>query len=239
MTYSRRNLTEEQNEAYQKASYLQALCEQFNISLDPMNWQRDGMQTPVTVNRTPIASLWDLSQGNDEDILRQVRMKLFERAALDTMHEQSSDLKATIWSPVAVREPQDFLSLWIITIETGRRISIMETISNGQRVYEPYRLDKASLAQLFGPLSEGEFQLGEKVTLQEHQQQYTGEIIYIISPPDKTGTSRTPGSRGYHRLSGKAYTNDVASRYLVDCQDGFPHLVSQSQVTRETSSSPE
>jgi hypothetical protein len=78
-------------------------------------------------------------------------------------------------------------------------------------------------------VNEGEYHLGDTVTIKEREHQYTGEIIYII-PPGKVFTSRKSASRGYHTIAGTAYTNDVASRYLVDCNDGFPHIVHQSQV---------
>jgi len=99
---------------------------------------------------------------------------------------------------------------------------------NGQRVYEHYQLDRddgQQLATLFGPASEGEYHLGERIIIKEHERQYTGEIIYIM-PAGKVLTSRKYASRG----SGTASSNDVASRYIVDCNDGFPHIVYQSQV---------
>ncbi len=89
--------------------------------------------------------------------------------------------------------------------------------------------DEQQLARLFGPLNEGEYHLGDTVTIKERERHYTGEIIYII-PPGKMVTSRKDASRGYHTIAGTAYTNDVVSRYLVDCNDGFPHIVHQSQV---------
>jgi len=136
-----------------------------------------------------------------------------------------------MWSPVDVVQPQAFLSLWIITLETDERIPIVESIRNGQRVYEHYQFDgdDGQLAKLFGPVTEGEYHLGDTVTIRERERQYTGEIIYII-PPGKMLTSRKYASRGYHTISGTAYTNDVVSRYIVDCKDGFPHIVHQSQV---------
>jgi hypothetical protein len=43
-------------------------------------------------------------------------------------------------------------------------------------------------------------------------------------------TSRKYASRGYHAISGTGSTNDVVVRYIVDCNDGFPHIVHQLQV---------
>ncbi len=154
-------------------------CEQFQITLDPIDWQQFGMWAPVKVNNVEIASLLELRQRDSDDILRQVQIKLFAHAALQTLHARPG-LKALMWSPVDVVQPQAFLSLWIITLETDERIPIIEAISNGQRVYEHYQFD--------------------------------GD------------------DGGYHTIAGTAYTNDVASRYLVDCNDGFPHIVHQSQV---------
>ena len=231
MTYSRRNSTDEQQEACQKARQITAICQQFQITLDPIDWQQFGMRAPVKVNTIEIASLVDLGQRESDDILRQVQIKLFAHAALETLHNRPG-LKALMWSPVDVVQPQAFLSLWIITLETDERIPIIESIRDGQRVYEHYQFDGddgQQLARLFGPVNEGQYHLGDTITIRERERQYTGEVIYII-PPGKVLTSRKSASRGYHTIAGTAYTNDVVSRYLVDCKDGFPHIVHQSQV---------
>jgi hypothetical protein len=237
MTYSRRNSADEQQEAYQKARQITEICGQFHITLDPIDWQQFGMWAPVKVNDIEIASLLDLRQRDSDDIVRQVQIKLFEHAALETLQSRQC-LKALMWSPVDVVQPQAFLSLWVITLETDERIPIVESIRNGQRVYEHYRFDGddgQQLAKLFGPVNEGEHHLGDTVTIRERERLYTGEIIYII-PSGKMFTSRKYASRGYHTISGTANTNDVVSRYIVDCNDGFPHIVYQSQVIEETRS---
>jgi hypothetical protein len=231
MVYLGRNSVDEQQEACQKARQLTEICQQFHITLDPIDWQQFGLWAPVKVNTIEIASLLDLGQRDSDDILRQVQIKLLAHAALEAFHARPS-LKVLMWSPVDVVQPQAFLSFWIITLETDVRIPIIESIRNGQRVYEHYQFDGADgqqLAKLFGPVNEGEYHLGDTVTIKEREHQYTGEIIYII-PPGKVFTSRKSASRGYHTIAGTAYTNDVASRYLVDCNDGFPHIVHQSQV---------
>src|SRR5437660_309492 len=211
MTYSRRNSVDEQQEACQKAGQITAICGQFHITLDPIDWQQYGMRAPVKVNNIEIASLLDLGQRDSADILRRVQIRLFERAALETIHARSG-LKASIWSPVDVVRPQAFLNLWIITLETDERIPIIEFISNGQRVYEHYQLDRddeQQLASLFGPAHEGEYHLGDRVTIKERERQYSGEIIYII-PAGKVLISRRYTSRG----PGTAYRDDAASRYI-------------------------
>jgi len=231
MTYSRRNSADEQQEACQKARQITTICGQFQITLDPIDWHQLGMGAPVKVNNIEIASLLELRGRGSDAILRQVQIKLFAHAALATLHARPG-IKALMWSPVEVVQPQAFLSLWIITLETDERIPIIEAISNGQRVYEPYQFDaddRQQLAQLFGPLNEGEYHLGDRVTIKERERHYSGEIIYII-PPAKMVTSRKDASRGYHTIAGTASTNDVVARYLVDCHDGFPHIVHQSQV---------
>ncbi len=124
MAYSRRNSVEEQQEACQKAKQITAVCEQFHITLDPIEWQEFGMWAPVKVHGIEIATLGDLGQRDSDDVLRQVQLKLFERAALATLHARV-DLKAVIWSPVDVVQPQAFLNLWIVTLETDERIPIV------------------------------------------------------------------------------------------------------------------
>jgi hypothetical protein len=127
------------------------------------------MRAPVKVNNVEIASLLDLGQRESDDILRRVQIRLFERAALETIHARSG-LKASIWSPIDVVQPQAFLSLWIITLETDERIPIIESIRNGQRVYEHYLLDRddgQQLASLFGAVNEGEYHLGDRVNTPE------------------------------------------------------------------------
>jgi hypothetical protein len=138
-----------------------------------------------------------------------------------------------VWSPLDVLQPQAFLSLWIITLQTDERLTIAEYIRNGRRVYEPYAFDRGDgdyLVKLFGPVHTGDYEIGETVTIEEHERQCTGEIVYIL-PPSKAFTNRKAFPRGRHTL-GKAYTSDVPSRYLVDCHDGFPHVVNQWQVIR-------
>jgi GAF domain-containing protein len=231
MSYSRINRAEEQQEACQKAKHITAVCKQFHITLDPIDWQQCGMWAPVKVNEIPIAYLLDFGQPDADDILRRVQIKLLERAALQSIHARPG-IKASMWSPVDVVQPQPFLCLWVITLETNERIPIIEVIRDGQRVYEHYQFDRNNTdqkASLFGPASQGEYHLGERITLKEHDHQYTGEILYII-PLGKTLTNRKPTSRGFNTLARTA--NEVTARYLVDCNDGFPHIVHQSQVTR-------
>jgi hypothetical protein len=231
MTYSRRSTLQEQQEACQKAQRITAVCEQLLITLDPIDWQQYGMQAPVSVNGTEIASLLTLAQRESDDILRQIRIKLLESAALEIVHAQPG-LKAVMWSPVDVVQPQEFLSLWIITLENDVRVPIAESIKHGRRVYEHFTLDKGNeqqLTTLFGPASEGVYHSGETITIKEREREYTGEVIYVI-PPGKVVPTRKYASRGYHTIAGTAYTNEVAARYIVDCRDGFPHIVHQSQV---------
>src|SRR5216684_8913259 len=96
MTYSRRNIADEQQEAFQKARQITAICEQFHITLDPIDWQQFGMWAPVKVNNIDIASLLDLGRRDSDDIVRQVQIKLFEHAALETLQSRQC-LKAIMW----------------------------------------------------------------------------------------------------------------------------------------------
>jgi hypothetical protein len=233
MSYSRRNHAEEREEACQKAQYITEVCKQLHITLDPIDWQQYGIWAPVKVHEIQIAYLLDFGQPNADDILRRVQIKLLEHAALEAIHAQPGN-RASMWSPLNVAQPQPFLSLWIITLETGERIPIIETLKDGQRIYEHYQFDpdnEDQLAKLFGPASQGEQHLGERITIKERDHQYTGEILYII-PSNKTFTSRKTASRGFHATAGTAYTNEIALRYIVDCHDGFPHIVHQSQVVQ-------
>jgi hypothetical protein len=230
MSHSRTNRAEEQQEACQKAKHITGVCKQLSITLDPIDWQQSGMWALVKVHGVEIAYLLDFGQPNADDILRRMRIKLLEHAALKTTHARPG-VKALMWSPVDVVQPQLFLSLWIITLETGERIPIIESLRDGQRVYEPYQFDRNDedqFARLFGPATQGEYHLGEMITTKEHDHQYTGEILYIISS-GKALTNYRPTLRGFHTLAKTA--NQVAARYIVDCNDGFPHIVHQYQVT--------
>ncbi len=233
MTYSHRNSAQEQKEACQQAKQITTMCEQLHITVDPIDWQNCGMRACVTVNTIEISDLLDLGQQDSTSILRRVQIKLLEHAALGTMHARP-DLKAVVWSPIDVVQPQAFLSLWIITLQTDERITIAEYIRNGERIYEHYTFDMDdghSLVKLFGPVHTGEYQLGETVTIEEHERKCTGEIVYILAP-SKAFMNRKYPSRGRHTILGKVYTSDVSSRYIVDCHDGFPHVVNQWQVIR-------
>ncbi len=235
MTYSYINSAEEQKEACQQAQHITTICEQFHITLDPIDWQNAGMRANVTVNTLQIADLLELSRQDNTSILRQLQIKLFEQAALRAVHARPG-LKALMWSPVEVVQPQAFLCLWIVTLETDERIAIAEYIRDEQRVYEHFAFDGDdinALAKLFGPIHKGEYERGAIVTIGEHERRCTGEIVYIL-PPSKTVTHHQSPARGRHTISGKVYTNDSSSRYIVNCHDGFPHIVHQWQILSET-----
>lgn len=232
MTNVRQNNAVEQQEACQQAEKLTKTCAQFFVTLDPIDWQNFGMRALVKVNDIDIAPLLDLYQRESDEILRRVQIKLFEHAAFKTVRPRPG-LKALMWSPVELIKSQAFSSLWVITLDSDERIPITESISEGHRIYEYYNMDNSNqeqLTQLFGPVCEGELAIGDDVTLQEREREYTGKIIYII-PPSKTATTRKHTSRGYRTVAGAPYTNEAASRYVVDCNDGFPHIVNPSQVS--------
>lgn len=231
MTYIPRNFAEEQKEAGQHAKQLTAICEEFHITLDPIDWQTSGLWAWVSVNAIKISDLRDLSKQDNASILRQVQIKLLEQAALKIAHARP-DMKALMWTPVEVVQPQEFLGLWIVTLETDERVPIAEYIRNGKRVYEHFTLDvhdQDALLKLFGPANAGEYAPGDSVTIDEHERRCTGEVVYIL-PPGKAFTNRKFPTRGRHTIAGKVFTNDLSSRYLVDCQDGFPHVVYQWQI---------
>jgi hypothetical protein len=236
MTYTRRNMAEEQKEACQKAQHIKSICEQLYIMLDPIDWQNVGMRAGVMVNTIKIADLLDLRQEDTVSILRQFRIKLFEQAALNAVGAQPG-LKALMWSPVEAIQPQAFSCLWIVTLETNERVAVAEYIRNGQRVYEHFAFDAddvSVLAKLFGPAYTGEYECGERVTVEERERKCTGEIVYIL-PPGKASSHRIYASRGRYTNQGKAPINGNSARYIVNCHDGFPHVVNQWQIISETS----
>jgi len=231
MTHSRRDMTTEQQEARQKAEQIIAIYETFQITLDPIDWQHCGLFAPVKVKEIEIALLGDLWQRDRDDMLRQVQIKLLEQAALKALRPLA-DLRAMIWSPVEVLQPQAFLSLWIITFETNERVPVIEFLTDGQRTFAPFPFDGARgrhLALLFGPAVEGEHRSGERVTIKERGQHYIGEIVYVIAHGTMPSTRRQ-ATRGYRTASGHASPNDEEPRYIVDCRDGFPHIAYQSQI---------
>lgn len=230
MTYALQNSDKEHQEASHKAAQLTASCEQLHIPLDAIDWQQLGMQASVKVDSIEIASLLTLSRGTNADLLRHIQIKLFEHAALKAIHAPSN-LKALIWTPVEVVQPQAFLNLWIVTTETDERVPIIESLQHGRRMYELYRIDGSDeqLFRLFGPMGEGTYQIGEKIIFQVRERQYTGEIHYILSP-GKNPLSRKYVSKRSPSMAGKAYASETVARYLVNCHDGFPHIVTQLQI---------
>lgn len=234
MTNSRQNSAEEQQQASHQARSIATLCEQWCLSLDHIDWQQWGMQALVKVNGVEIASLLYLSQREQDDLLRLIQLKLLEHAALEASPGRSK-VKAVMWRPITVVQPQVFLSLWVITLETDERIPIIESMSNGQRNYEPYLFDAENgqqLSTLFGAVFHGAYDLGEVVTIKEHTRLYTGVIIYSISS-NKEYPNRKVLPRGPLAAETAAPTYKAAT-YIVHCHDGFPHIVEQSQIIRGT-----
>lgn len=232
MTYSRRNIAEEQKEAEQKATHIQAICDALLITLDPIDWQHAGIRAVVAVNTITIGDLVSLGQLDSDSILSRIRSKLLEHAALKAVHPRL-DLKTLMWSPLEVIQPQAFLSLWILTMETYERIPVAEYIRNGQRVYEHYAFnvyDERQLVKLFGPAHTAEYRVGDPVTIEERERTCSGKIVYVL-PPIKAVTNRKTFARG----EGRPAANEFLSRYLVDCNDGFPHVAKQSQITSNVS----
>jgi hypothetical protein len=233
MTYSRHNTLEERQEACQIATRITEICAAFQIVLDPIDWQQFGLQAPVKVQATEVALLCDLWPRDQDDLFRQIQIKLLEHAALKTLRSRTG-LKATIWSPVQVLQPQAFLSLWVITLETNERIPVIEYIHQEQRLYAPFQIESAqqeALTLLFGPAITGEYSLGEMITIKERGTHYTGKIVHIL-PPGQTPLPKKPTARRYYTTAGKSYTDSEAARYIVDCKDGFPHIVHQSQIVQ-------
>jgi hypothetical protein len=233
MTYARQNTIEEQREATRQVRRLASLCKELYITLDAVDCQQYGMRAPVSVQGIEIASLIDLYQREPADILRMVRIKRLERAALAAAARQPGT-KALVWSPVETSGQQDFLSLWVISLETNERVAIAEYVRDGERVYEPYALDRDNeqqLAALFGPTTEGTYRRGERVTIKVRDHEYSGVVLHICAG-SRAPTQRTYGSRNSGPL--QANSNEASAKYIVDCGDGFPHIVQQAQVSRET-----
>ena len=231
MVYSRRNSMEEQQEAERSAQSLVTLCAQWGLTLERIDWQQRGVEAPVIVNGVAIASLLDLRQCTGDDLFRLIQLKLLERAALENLSAEG-EVKALMWRPVTVVQPQTFLSLWVVTLETEERVPVIERMHDEQRIYERFPFDAADTRQLvalFGDVYQGVHHLGKVVTIKEHACLHTGVIVYS-RPPEKGLPTRKTSSKGYHTIDGAAYTDDGAATYLVDCHDGFPHIVKQSQI---------
>src|SRR6266576_1273647 len=71
MTYTRRNSTDEQQEAYLKTMQLTKICEQLHITLYPIDWQQSGLWAPLKVNSIEIASLLELGKRDSDYMSRQ------------------------------------------------------------------------------------------------------------------------------------------------------------------------
>jgi hypothetical protein len=63
-----------------------------------------------------------------------------------------------------------------------------------------------------GPAGRGEYSAGDTITFDEFGRTLTGEIIHCAAPDQTVSGKHTPTS------------------YYVDCGDGFPHVVYQSQI---------
>src|SRR5437588_48099 len=80
MTYSHRNIAEEQIEASQKAKQITAICEQLHIKLDPIDWQNSLDQfIKVTISlviRSPLKSVSVNAPERSSTFFHQARQSL-------------------------------------------------------------------------------------------------------------------------------------------------------------------
>jgi hypothetical protein len=73
-------------------------------------------------------------------------------------------------------------------------------------------MSNQDLDQLFGPSGHGDYSPGDTITFTENGHTLSGEIIHCAAPQTTV--------RGRH----------LPTSYSVDCEDGFPHIVTQSQI---------
>ena len=65
---------------------------------------------------------------------------------------------------------------------------------------------------LAGPKGHGEYQPGDFITFDEQGRTLTGEVLWVAAPHNTVSGAHVPTS------------------YHVDCDDGWPHIVYQSQI---------
>jgi hypothetical protein len=63
-----------------------------------------------------------------------------------------------------------------------------------------------------GPVGRGEYSVGNTIRFEEDGRELTGEVLHVAAPGQTVTGKHTPTS------------------YYVDCGDGFPHVVYQSQI---------
>lgn len=69
--------------------------------------------------------------------------------------------------------------------------------------------------QVWGPAGNGDYAKGDMITFTERGKTFTGEVIHCTKPgPTVSGR--------YLPLT-----------YEVDCNDGWPHIVSSSQIVQQ------
>lgn len=73
-------------------------------------------------------------------------------------------------------------------------------------------MSEQDLNAIFGEPGRGDYQPGDTITFIENGHEYTGEVVHCTAP--KTTV------KGHH----------LPLSYGVDCNDGFPHIVIQSQI---------
>ncbi|GHO88136.1 hypothetical protein [Dictyobacter formicarum] len=76
-------------------------------------------------------------------------------------------------------------------------------------------MSNQNLDHIFGKSGRGDYAHGATITFREGGKEFTGEVIHITAP------SKTVSGR------------QLPTTYEVDCNDGFPHIVTAGQIVEQ------
>lgn len=73
-------------------------------------------------------------------------------------------------------------------------------------------MGKQDFDHIFGESGRGDYSPGDRITFREGAKEYTGEVIHCTAAGETVTGRHLPTS------------------YEVDCNDGFPHIVTSGQI---------